>query len=269
MAFIKKKIITEAAGNPLEVAITQDQATTNIAQQGLLKLVEGEADAINQYDQAIALVEASEDWLQNAALGTLKDIRREEKKHIAQLYTVIKKLPANEKDFEAGEKEALTGKEEQKESITEAVAPNKKYNGSAISDIVAGLTISGETDPDAYEQLAELQLIFDPERDYTAEEVDAGLARFEIEPTVLEQIEQQISALPDAQQERVTDFQTDMSDDIAALEELLEDNKIVTFAAATRLRELIDGLKQIKYDGSASVEWRLNRQGNPEKTMIA
>ena len=70
------------------------------------------------------MVDRSESWLSNLVKPTLEDIIFEEKKHFAQLSTIISKLPAFEEEFKAGTEEAETGKD--KEDVKEAKSDEVK-----------------------------------------------------------------------------------------------------------------------------------------------
>lgn len=268
MVFIKKKqeLVTEEAANPLEQSMETSNDITSKAQQAIMKLLEGEADAINQYAQAMEMVEASEAWLSEAVMDTLKDIRREEKKHLAQLYSKVKEFPENAEDFEDGEEEAATGVD--KESVKEAVVQGKVYDGSKVNDIITNHTIGFEYGTQEYEALDTLASYIDFERDYTAQEIDNALAQFAIDPNTLQQIEAEISELPDAKQERIKEFKSDLEMDIQAISDLIDDSKLFTFAARHRLNELIMGLKEIEYDGSRDTVWNTTEWENSRNKKV-
>ena len=116
--FIPKEVLTEGmAANPLDKGVAEEQDITTLAQEGILTAAAAETDAINQYMQILDMVDRSESWLSNLVKPTLEDIISEEKKHFAQLSTIISKLPAFEKEFKAGTEEAETGKD--KEDVKE------------------------------------------------------------------------------------------------------------------------------------------------------
>ena len=123
--FIPKKVLTEGmAANPLDKGVAEEQDITTLAQEGILTAAAAETDAINQYMQILDMVDRSESWLSNLVKPTLEDIISEEKKHFAQLSTIISKLPAFEEEFEAGKEEAETGKD--KEDVKEAKSDEVK-----------------------------------------------------------------------------------------------------------------------------------------------
>ena len=125
--FIPKEVLTEGmAANPLDKGVVEEQDITTLAQEGILTAVAAETDAINQYMQILDMVDRSESWLSNLVKPTLEDIISEEKKHFAQLSTIVSKLPAFEKEFEAGKEEAETGKD--KEDVKEAKSDNVYVN---------------------------------------------------------------------------------------------------------------------------------------------
>lgn len=127
MRFIPKKVLTEGmAANPLDKGVAEEQDITTLAQEGILTAAAAETDAINQYMQILDMVDRSESWLSNLVKPTLEDIIFEEKKHFAQLSTIISKLPAFEEEFKAGTEEAETGKD--KEGVKEAKSDNVYIN---------------------------------------------------------------------------------------------------------------------------------------------
>lgn len=125
--FIPKEVLTEGmAANPLDKGVAEEQDITTLAQEGILTAAAAETDAINQYMQILDMVDRSESWLSNLVKPTLEDIISEEKKHFAQLSTIVSKLPAFKKEFEAGKEEAETGKD--KEDVKEAKSDNVYIN---------------------------------------------------------------------------------------------------------------------------------------------
>lgn len=125
--FIPKNVLTEGmAANPLDKGVAEEQDITALAQEGILTAAAAETDAINQYMQILDMVDRSESWLSNLVKPTLEDIIFEEKKHFAQLSTIISKLPAFEEEFKAGTEEAETGKD--KEDVKEAKSDNVYIN---------------------------------------------------------------------------------------------------------------------------------------------
>lgn len=274
MTFIKKKpeVITEEAANPFEQSFETSSDITAKAQQALMKLVEGEADAINQYEQAIEMVEASEAWLSEAVMPTLKDIRREEKKHLGQLYSKIRELPGGEEDFADGEEEAKTG--EEKESVQESVQGGKVYDGEKVYDIISDLTIDIDSGTQAWEEFGDLARSIDINTDYTAEELDAILSSYEIDSQTLMRIETLISELPDAREERIANFRSVISEEIETLKNILDgDNSVYavhTYAARDRIMKMIDDLEKLSYDGSRNVVYDMRdwREGSGQTVLM-
>ena len=122
--FIPKQTLVEGmAANPLDKQVSEEQDITKLAQEGVLTAAAAETDAINQYIQILDMVDNSESWLKNLVKPTLEDIIFEEKKHFAQLSTIVSKLPAFEKEFEAGKEEAETG-EDKKEAVNDYKSNN-------------------------------------------------------------------------------------------------------------------------------------------------
>ena len=113
----EKELTEGMAANPLDKVVAEDQDVTTFAQEGILTAAAAETDAINQYIQILDLVDRSESWLGNLVKPTLEDIISEEKKHFAQLSTIVSKLPAFEKEFEMGKEEAETGEDKNEESV--------------------------------------------------------------------------------------------------------------------------------------------------------
>ena len=150
--FIPKKVLTEGmAANPLDKGVAEEQDITALAQEGILTAAAAETDAINQYMQIIDMVDRSEPWLGNLVKPTLEDIISEEKKHFAQLSTIVSKLPAFEKEFEAGKEEAETGEDkeepkenevEEKEEVEESIAvkSSDEYNKYDLDTIIKIIT---------------------------------------------------------------------------------------------------------------------------------
>lgn len=124
---LTENLTENMSSNPLDAAVSKNQDITELAQEAILTACAAETDAMNQYKQILQLVEDSEEWLGEIAKATLEDIISEEKKHFAQLSTIVSKLPAFVEEFEAGkeevetEKDTTTETEETTEADTEEV----------------------------------------------------------------------------------------------------------------------------------------------------
>ena len=226
--FIPKKVLTEGmAANPLDKAVSEDQDITKLAQEGILTAAAAETDAINQYIQILDMVNKSEPWLSNAVKDTLEDIVSEEKKHFAQLSTIVSKLPAFEEEFKAGAEEAETGedKENKKENVTESV--KEKVNepfGKFDSDIIFNLL----------ENKYNVDLTDDFVSNYPLEmyagEVDDMLAELQIDPNILPTIESDIIENADIEKNKKRQQEEDdlenLQYDISVLEKLIDPDDI-------------------------------------------
>ena len=105
--------------------------------------------------------------------------------------------------------------------------------------------------------------------DYTAEQIDAELNKYQIDPATREAIENEISALPDAKNARSQEFKSDLDSDISTLRDIIEEDKLLTYAAKNRLQELIAGLNNIEYNGQPGVVWGRNDWGQNKGTIIS
>lgn len=155
--FIPKKILTEGmAANPLDKGVAEDQDITALAQEGILTAAAAETDAINQYMQIIDMVDRSEPWLGNLVKPTLEDIISEEKKHFAQLSTIVSKLPAFEKEFKDGKEEAETG-EDKSEEVKEAKNNKNVY----VNNQSSNKNVSSTTSKICYASSSEVNAVLD------------------------------------------------------------------------------------------------------------
>ena len=158
----KIRLVEGMAANPLDKAVAEDQDITALAQEGILTAAAAETDAINQYTQILDMVDKSEPWLGNLVKPTLEDIIAEEKKHFAQLSTVVSKLPAFEKEFQMGAEEAETGKdttsdtEVETEETTEA--PEVTRTETSTETIVE--TVNVETGEETVKRTQESVITF-------------------------------------------------------------------------------------------------------------
>lgn len=256
-------VFSEEAANPLEQSMEISSDITTKAQQALMKLIDGEADAINQYEQAIEMVEASEEWLSEAVLPTLKDIHGEEKKHIAQLYSKVRVLPANKKFFIAGEEEAETGedKSDSKEAVQESVsaeAPEKVFSGHSLSDVLINYSSNYPHPTKSFTYLGDE---FDSDKKYTAYEVDSVLSEYNIDADTLEEIENKILALQSESDENAAYFEEAKQNDIELLQRLISDDEywdvkqLRLYSAREMVKNIISILQGTEYDGSKVSEF--------------
>lgn len=251
MTFIKKQKIEEQA--IVEEVQTEEKHEENL-QSVVLKVVSEQLEYVAKMNKAIdAASEAGKDDL----VSVLKDSRAAMKKSIAELYRKSKDIIGFE-DF---------GNEE-KESVTEAIDNSKVYEGNKVADIFSDFTVD-LLGTDAADDLETIARYFDSDTDYTAEQIDSVIDGFQIDPAMREAIESEISALPDARQSRMQEFKSDLDSDITILESLADEDKLLTFAAKTRLLDLISGLKRIEYDGRPGVVWGKNDYGQNKGTIIA
>ena len=243
MAFIKKqKIVEEIEEKPTEV-ITE--SVENNLQSALLEVVSDELTYVAKLNHMIELAEeAGKDDLVSA----LKKSRAKIKRDIVEIYSKGKKILGLNEEVD----------EEAKTEVTEAIDNTKVYSGSDIYEIITNYTIDFiETDRDTYEALDSLARQFDDDEDYTAEQIDADIARYDIDAATLEAIENDISRLPDARQGRMEEFKSDLDDDISTLEMMadIDYKKLNTYAAIDRIKGVINELKEVSYDGAPNTCW--------------
>ena len=240
--FIPKKILTEGmAANPLDKGVAEEQDITALAQEGILTAAAAETDAINQYMQILDMVDKSEPWLGEMVKPTLEDIISEEKKHFAQLSTVVSKLPAFEKEFEAGKEEAETGedKEEVEESV--AVKSSEEYNKYNLDTIIKIITEETTMTSDYLYDHADAYNYIELDGLYP-QQVDDFLSLFTFNPETLEKIEQRIIEEANIEANNNLEKTDNIQSDISTLEGLL-DNKLFSQEAISGLQELIQNLK--------------------------
>ena len=214
--FIPKTGLVEGmAANPLDKAVAEDQDVTALAQEGILTAAAAETDAINQYSQILELVSRSEPWLGEMVKPTLEDIISEEKKHFAQLSTIVSKLPAFEKEFQDGAEEAETGEdksenevedkqEEAKESVEEK-APEAftKFDSDKILNIIHEVTTM------SVDSLYDLADNNDLIGDLYPEQVDELLGLLHLDELTLDILEKRIIAEADIEANKAAEQKAD------------------------------------------------------------
>lgn len=246
MKFVPKtRLVETMSANPLDKAVKDNQDITALAQEGILTAAAAETDAINQYTQILDMVDKSEAWLGNLVKPTLEDIISEEKKHFAQLSTIVSKLPAFEKEFEAGTEEAETGedKEEPKEEVEESIAvkSSEEYNKYDLDTIIKIITEETTMTSDYLYDHADAYNYVELDGLYP-QQVDDFLSLFTFNPETLEKIEQRIIAEADIEANNNLEKTDNIQSDISTLEALL-DNKLFSQEAISGLQELIQNLK--------------------------
>lgn len=251
MKFIPKTGLVEGmAANPLDKAVVEDQDVTALAQEGILTAAAAETDAINQYSQILELVSRSEPWLGEIVKPTLEDIISEEKKHFAQLSTIVSKLPAFEEEFKAGTEEAETGEDkeepkedttEEKEEVEESVAAksSEEYNKYDLDTIVRIITEESNVTIQYLYDLTDALNIVDSE--LYPEQVDQLLAQIDFNPETLDIIEKRIIEEADIEKNKKADNVDSISSDIRTLENLLDEG-LFSQEAREEVQKAIDNL---------------------------
>ena len=252
MKFIPKTgLVENAAANPLDKAVKDNQDTTALAQEGILTAAAAETDAINQYMQILDLVDRSEPWLGNLVKPTLEDIVSEEKKHFAQLSTIVSKLPAFEEEFKAGTEEAETGKDkeepkedntEEKEEVEESVAvkSSEEYNKYDLDTIIKIITEETSMSSDYLYDHADAYNYIESDGLYP-QQVDDFLALFTFNPETLERIEKRVVEEADVEKNKKADNIDSINSDIRTLENLLDEG-LFSQEAREEIQKAIDNL---------------------------
>lgn len=250
MAFIKKqKLVEEVKEEPVEV-ITE--SVEDNLQSALLEVV---ADELNYVAKLNRMIELAEEAGKNDLVEALRTSRASMKSNIAEVYGKGKKILGLTEE-----------NEEPKEEVTEAVDPAKVYDGEKVADIISDFTVD-IMGTQAAEELEMIASSFASDVDYTAEQIDEELNKYSIDPQTREEIETQISQLPDAKQARREEFKSDMDSDIAMLEELKD--QFQTFAARERIINLIIDLKNIEHNGAKDTRWKVGDFGSGKGSIIA
>lgn len=285
MRFIPKQtLLTEAESNPLNnIDLSKDKAYC----QAVLGAIASESAAYSEYDQILALEDSvKERTLVDLFHDTLVDIRDEEMKHLSQLTTKVSQVPEMKDAYEAGVKEAETGKEQSaKESVkestkskkvvlTEAVQPNRLYNADILTQVVAEYLNADDT---AFDVIENVFWRYADDNELEAESVDKALAElrnaYQISDEQLDTIENLILQTEDPIQYRKDDFKSDIDADISTLKDILENESLYSLPAKNRLRKIIQELSELEYDGSKDTGWREDHSiiggKNPTKRIIA
>lgn len=257
MKFIPKTgLVENAAANPLDKAVKDNQDTTALAQEGILTAAAAETDAINQYSQILELVSRSEPWLGEMVKPTLEDIISEEKKHFAQLSTIVSKLPAFEEEFKAGTEEAETGEDkeepkedttEEKEEVEESVKEkaSQEYDTYDLDTIVRIVTEESNVTAEYLYDLANTLNLIDVE--LYPEQVDQLLSQIEFNPETLDKIEKRIVEEADIEKRNKADNIDSITSDISTLESLLEEG-LFSQEARIEVQKAIDNLNELIAD---------------------
>ena len=253
MAFIKKQKLIESIEEKTTETITE--SVEDNLQSALLEVV---ADELSYVAGLNRMIELAEDAGKDDLVSALKKSRSSMKGSIAELYSKGKKILGIEEEKV----------EESKEEFSEDIDNSKVYSGDKIFDIISNYTID-LLGTNAANDLEQLAYSFDRDMDYTAEQIDAELDKYQIDPSMLESIEMEISRLPDARQARREEFKSDMDSDVSTLKMIIEDSKLFTFAAQDRLIKLINDLEHIEYDGRPGVVWGKNDYGKNKGAIIA
>lgn len=258
---IKQQPLTEAVElqeadvNPLEVSV-QDSSADEQYKQAILKAIASETSAEVEYEQILQLEDKVSKDLVDLFHDTLIDIKNEEIKHLAQLTSKSSERSDIAEYFKKGEEEAKSGedKEEVKESVElqEDIKKGRTYSGIQVAQIIAKQL--NMTDDQYWDVLLK---IIDDDAELEPKEIDDALKElqkyFVISPEKLDSIENEIIATQDPKLLRKEEFASDIHSDISSIEDLIEN--VTCIATKEKLREVINYLESLKYDGSKNIGW--------------
>lgn len=102
---LKEDLSTNPLHSVKKIESAYNQPTTELV-RSITVAIESESDAIRVYQDMLELARHSEQWLEKPATEVIADILNEERKHIAQLYKLLKwaDVPGQE-HYLAGEEE--------------------------------------------------------------------------------------------------------------------------------------------------------------------
>lgn len=254
---IIKTELKETEANPLEKAV-ENGSEDEAYKQAILRAIGSETAAEVEYSQILNLEDKVSDELKELFHDTLEDIRREEIKHIAQLTEKAKEIPDMKDAFEAGKKEAETGKDVSQEEVKEAVQKDRTYYVEDVKQAIGKYLWN----TDMYEAMEDAFKYAND--DLKPEEVDNYLDKmvemFNLSPEQLHDIEINIVNSTDPVISRQNEFRSDINDDIDTLTYVFE--KLYTIAAVEKLREVIKYLENLEYDGDVDTAWTYKQLDN-------
>lgn len=256
-------ILTETEANPLDAEVSNSSSDDQY-KQAILRAIGSETAADVEYSQILGLEDDVSDELKDLFHDTLVDIRNEEIKHIAQLTEKVSQIPDMKDAFEAGKKEAETGKDVSQEEVKEAVQEGRMYYVEDVKEAIGKYLWN----TDQYMEMEDILKYAND--DLRPEEVDNYLERvvevFNLSPEQLKDIEETIVNSKDPAISRQEEFKSDISDDIDTLKYVFE--KLYTVAAGEKLREVIKYLENLEYDGDIDTAWTYRQLENNNKKRV-
>ena len=277
---IKKEILTEEV---VEGEVGKEETNSDVMnsyeaqeevrdgaveyREAILRAAQSESSAIEEYETILKLEEQTNEEIKNLFHDMIIHIRDEEKAHFQMLAEGLSKFPGFDVEEElekAKQDEEIT----ESTTLTEDVMSTRTYNVWDIDKAVQKyVTLSDE----AYDQISDFFYRSDDE--ISAEEAQSMIDQIakilRLSDDVIVLIENELNATVSPAEERVYEFRDDINDDIAQLQQLLENEDIKTYAAYSKIASVIAYLKDLtdKYKGNKNTGWTIEHYKNTDGSI--
>lgn len=258
---IKKEILTEEVNSDvMDSYEAQEKAKTAAVEyrDAILGAAKSESTAIEEYEGILKMEEQTDKEIVDLFHDTITHIRDEEKAHFQMLTEALSRFPG----FDVEEELEHAKAEEEKESVKESVNPARTYSVWDIEDALWKMAPEpipeGTSDP--------LDLVRNaPEyssntNEFSAEQAQkiindaAGLYGWtEAQVATVEEI---LNKTTSPAEERISEFKDDIASDVYILQGLLDEENIVTEAAKEKIKQVIQYLNSLEYNGNISTVWK-------------
>lgn len=268
---IKKEILTEkviegevekeeASSDIMDTYEAQEKAKTAAVEyrDAILNAAKSESEAIEEYEGILKMEEQTDKEIVDLFHETIIHIRDEEKAHFQMLTEALSKFPGFDVEKELEDAKS----KEEKESVKESVNSARTYSVWDVEDALWKMAPEpipeGISDPlDLVRNAPEYSNNTNEFSAQQAQEIINSATRLyswtEAQVATIEEI---LNKTTSPAEERISEFKDDVTSDIYQLQNLIDEEKITTEAAKEKIKQVIQYLNSLEYNGNISTVWK-------------
>lgn len=268
---IKKEILTEkviegevekekANSGIMDTYEAQEKAKTAAVEyrDAILNAAKSESEAIEEYEGILKMEEQTDKEIVDLFHETIVHVRDEEKAHFQMLTEALSKFPGF--DIEKELEDAKS--KEEKGSVKESVNSARTYSVWDVEDALWKMAPEpipeGISDPlDLVRNAPEYSNNTNEFSAQQAQEIINSAARLyswtEAQVAIVEEI---LNKTTSPAEERISEFKDDVTSDIYQLQNLIDEEKITTEAAKEKIKQIIEYLNNLEYNGNINTVWK-------------
>jgi len=268
---IKKEILTEeviegevekeeTSSDVMNSYEAQEEAKTAAVEyrNAILNAAESESNAIEEYEGILKMEEQTDKEIVDLFHETIVHIKDEEKAHFQMLTEALSKFPGFDVEKELEDAKS----KEEKESVKESVNSARTYSVWDVEDALWKMAPEpipeGISDPlDLVRNAPEYSNNTD---EFSAEQaqkiINDAAALYSWTEAQVATVEEILNKTTSPAEERISEFKDDITSDIYQLQNLVDEEKITTEAAKEKIKQVIEYLNNLEYNGNINTVWK-------------